>query len=87
MKGENKLQVVVETEEFKQRAKKLMSETAKTELINDIAKNPGKGSLIQESGRARKPRWYENTRSGKRGGVRTSYYYHEHAHFPVHRLW
>jgi hypothetical protein len=77
MKGENKLQVVVETEEFKQKAKKLMSETAKTELINYLAKNPREGSLIQESGGARKLRWYKDASSGKRGGVRTIYYYHD----------
>jgi hypothetical protein len=82
MEQGNRLHVVVETQEFKQQAGKLMSDTAKTEFIHYIAGHPQAGDIIQETGGARKIRWYKDQNTGKRGGVRVIYYYHNE-HLPI----
>jgi hypothetical protein len=64
--------VVVETENFLERAKAIMTETERTDMVAYLASNPEAGQLIRGTGGARKIRWAK----GKRGGARTIYYYH-----------
>ena len=73
---ETQFQVVVETTEFIVQAKNCMDETSRVELINYVAANPESGALISGAGGARKMRWVIDKNSGKRGGVRIVYYYH-----------
>lgn len=78
MKKENIiLQTVVETPEFIRQAKTCMDEKMRERFIDYIAKNPLSGDLIQGTGGARKIRWQSDSFSGKRGGVRIIYYYHD----------
>jgi hypothetical protein len=67
--------VVVETENFLERAKAIMTETERTDMVSYLASNPEAGKLIQGTGGARKIRWAIQGK-GKRGGARTIYYYH-----------
>jgi hypothetical protein len=67
--------VVVETETFLERAKAIMTETERTDMVAYLASNPEAGQLIPGTGGARKIRWAVRGR-GKRGGARTIYYYH-----------
>jgi mRNA-degrading endonuclease RelE of RelBE toxin-antitoxin system len=76
MKGKQ-LQTVVETPEFIKQAKECMDDEVRTDFINFIANNPTSGDLIQGTGGARKIRWQSNKYSGKSGGVRVIYYYHD----------
>jgi hypothetical protein len=66
---------VVETEEFLRKAKSLLSESERAELVAFIAANPEAGELIPETGGVRKIRW-ALPGMGKRGGARVIYYYH-----------
>jgi hypothetical protein len=66
---------VVETGEFLKRAKPLMEESERAELVAFVGANPEAGEVIPESGGVRKIRWALQGR-GKRGGVRIIYYYH-----------
>jgi len=67
--------VVVETEIFLDRAKTILAEAERSELVAYLAANPEAGPLIPGTGGARKLRWAIRGR-GKRGGARTIYYYH-----------
>lgn len=66
---------VVETEEFLRRAKPLMSDAEREELVAFVGGNPEAGKIIPETGGVRKVRWGLAGR-GKRGGARVIYYYH-----------
>jgi len=66
---------VVETEEFLRKAKPLMSETERGELVAFLGAYPEAGRIVVETGGVRKVRWGLAGR-GKRGGVRVVYYYH-----------
>jgi hypothetical protein len=66
---------VVETGEFLRRAKPLMSETEREELVAFLGANPEAGKIVAETGGVRKVRWGLAGR-GKRGGARVIYYYH-----------
>lgn len=68
---------VVELPEFLTQAKKCMDESSREAFINFIANHPEEGDLIQGTGGARKIRWQAKEHSGKRGGVRIVYYYHD----------
>jgi len=71
------LQTVIETSEFIKQAKECMPEELRNQFIDFIAKNPCAGEVIQGAGGARKVRWQSDTHTGKRGGVRIIYYYHD----------
>ncbi len=71
-----KLQVVVETSEFLKKAATCMDEASRKSFIDFIAANPLKGDLIVGAGGARKARWASDANTGKSGGVRIIYYYH-----------
>lgn len=66
---------VVETNEYRAKAKKLMNEREQNNAINFIANNAEKGDLIEGTGGVRKIRIAIGSR-GKSGGVRIIYYYH-----------
>lgn len=71
------LQTVIETPEFIKQAKTCMDEKSKASFIDFIARNPLSGEIIHGTGGARKIRWQSDDFSGKRGGVRIIYYYHD----------
>jgi hypothetical protein len=54
-----------------------MDTATRIDFINYIAANPLAGDIISGSGGARKIRWQSNAVSGKRGGTRVIYYYHD----------
>ena len=64
----------VETEAFLERAKAILSESERAELVAYLAGNPEAGQLIPGTGGARKIRWGIPGK-GKRGGARVSSYY------------
>jgi|SRR5208282_1278369 len=69
---------VAETAVFMRQAGALWTEDARLEFIDFIARNPEAGDLIPASGGIRKVRWGRRG-SGKRGGVRIIYFYHDPA--------
>ena len=71
------LQTIVETPEFIKKANECMNDETRSHFINFIAKAPLAGDVIQGTGGARKIRWQNDFYSGKRGGVRIIYYYHD----------
>ena len=71
-----KLQTVIETPEFIDKAKNCMNDDVRNEFIDFIARNPLAGELIIGTGGARKVRWQSDANQGKRGGERVIYYYH-----------
>jgi hypothetical protein len=75
---------VVETEEFLRKAKPLMSETEREELVAFLGANPEVGRIVAGTGGVRKVRWGLAGR-GKRGGTRVIYYYHSER-FPLFLL-
>lgn len=62
----------------------LLKETEKIELIAYLSMNPCSGALIKGAGGIRKLRWARSG-SGKRGGVRVIYYFHD-AQMPLYLL-
>jgi hypothetical protein len=66
---------VVETDEFLRKAKALMSDTEREELVAFLGANPEAGRIVAETGGVRKVRWGFEGR-GKRGGARVIYFYH-----------
>jgi len=66
---------VVETGEFFKRAKPLMSDSERAELVAFVASNPQVGDIIPDTGGVRKIRWALKG-MGKRGGARVIYYNH-----------
>lgn len=67
---------VVETSLFIRFAEGLLTADERERLIDYIARNPEAGDLIKDTGGARKVRWARGA-SGKSGGVRSIYYYHD----------
>ena len=61
---------VVETGEFLKRAKPLMSDSERAELVAFIGSNPEAGDIIPDTGGVRKIRWALEG-MGKRGGARS----------------
>ena len=66
---------VAETTEYSRRAKKLLSEQERNDLIAFLAARPEAGDLMEGTGGVRKVRWAREGK-GKSGGVRVIYYYH-----------
>lgn len=61
--------------EFIRRADRLLTESERQAVIDYLAAFPKAGVLIKETGGIRKLRW-ARAGTGKRGGVRVIYYYH-----------
>ena len=75
---------VAETAVFMHQASALWTEDETFEFVDFIARNPEAGDLIPGSGGVRKFRWGRQG-SGKRGGVRIIYFYHDPA-MPLYLL-
>jgi hypothetical protein len=70
----SQLHTVVEMPEFQSRARRRMSDTERSSLINYLASNPTAGDKMAGTGGARKVRWAAGGR-GKSGGVRAITFY------------
>ena len=66
---------VVEMPEFLDRAKAILTEAERTDMVAHLGANPEAGKLVPGTGGVRKIRW-GTTRQGKRGGARVIYYYY-----------
>lgn len=66
---------VAELPEYQRRARKLLSESERDDIVNYLAAFPGEGDLIRGTSGVRKLRWQRGGR-GKSGGVRVIYYFH-----------
>jgi hypothetical protein len=75
---------VAETAVFMRQAGALWTDDERFEFVDFIARNPEAGDLIPASGGIRKVRWGRRG-SGKRGGVRIIYFYHDPA-MPLYLL-
>jgi hypothetical protein len=75
---------VAETATFVRQAGGLWTDEERLEFVDFIARNPEAGDLIPGSGGVRKVRWSRRG-SGKRGGVRVIYFYHDTA-MPIYLL-
>jgi hypothetical protein len=75
---------VTETAVFMRQAGTLWTEDERFEFVDFIARNPEAGDLIPAIGGIRKVRWGRRG-SGKRGGVRIIYFYHDPA-MPLYLL-
>ena len=72
------MQTIVELPGYLRRAESLLTAEERQEFINFLAANPKAGVLIQGTGGIRKIRWSRGA-SGKSGGVRVIYFYHNPA--------
>jgi hypothetical protein len=66
---------VVETLQFVRQAEDVWTEAERLEFVDYIARNPEAGDVIPETSGVRKVRWRRQG-TGKRGGVRVIYFYH-----------
>ncbi len=66
---------IIETQQFADKADKIMSAAEKDGLFDFIARNPEAGDIIPSTGGVRKLR-YAMQGKGKRGGARVIYYYY-----------
>lgn len=71
------MQTVVEMPEFIKQSQSIVKKEIIEYFIYFIARNPLKGDLVQGSGGVRKIRWNKDGCSGKSGGIRVLYYYHD----------
>lgn len=69
------MHTVAELPEYLRRAKGLLTAQERQLIIDYLAFSPKAGLLIQGTGGIRKLRW-KSEGTGKRGGVRVIYYYH-----------
>jgi hypothetical protein len=75
---------VAETHMFRRQAEKIWSDAELTVLVDHLATNPEDGDVIPGTGGVRKLRWGK-AGTGKRGGVRVVYFYHN-ADMPLYLL-
>lgn len=66
---------IVELPEYIKRAKKILSEDERDDLLYYLSSNPRAGNLIQGTGGIRKLRWASKGK-GKSGGSRVIYFYY-----------
>lgn len=66
---------VAETHIFRRQAEKIWSDAELAVLVDHLATNPEDGDVIPGTGGIRKLRWGK-AGTGKRGGVRVIYFYH-----------
>ena len=76
--------VVAETHMFRRQVVKIWTEAELTALVDHLALNPEDGDVIPSTGGIRKLRWGK-VGTGKRGGVRVIYFYHN-ADMPLYLL-
>ena len=67
---------VAETALFVRQASAVWSEEERETFVGYIAANPDAGDVIPDTGGVRKVRW-ARTGTGKSGGVRVIYFYHD----------
>jgi hypothetical protein len=79
-----RLLTVAETALFMRQAADIWSDEERSAFVDFIAANPEEGDVIPETGGIRKVRWRRRG-SGKRGGVRVIYFYHD-ADMPLYLL-
>jgi hypothetical protein len=75
---------VAETHMFRRQAERIWSDAELAVLVDHLALNPEDGDVIPGTGGIRKLRWGK-TGTGKRGGVRVIYFYHN-ADMPLYLL-
>jgi hypothetical protein len=75
---------VAETLPFHRQAVSLWNEEERSAFVDYIALNPDAGDVIPDTGGIRKVRW-SRAGTGKRGGVRVIYFYHD-ASMPLYLL-
>jgi len=73
---DGQLMTVGETKAFQRQAAGIWSDADRQAFIDYIAANPDAGDIIPDTGGLRKIRW-GRPGSGKRGGVRVIYFYHD----------
>ncbi len=66
---------IAETPPYIRKAEKLLTLAERTELISYLSVHPKAGVIVEGTGGIRKIRWSCGS-SGKSGGVRIIYYYH-----------
>lgn len=71
-----RLITIAETAVFLRQAQELWTEDEHDKFVRYIAGNTEAGDVIPETGGVRKVRW-KRAGSGKRGGVRVIYFYHD----------
>ena len=71
-----RLIIVAETLPFLRQAVSLWGEEDRKDFVDFIAANPEEGDVIPDTGGIRKVRW-SRPGTGKRGGVRVIYFYHD----------
>ena len=69
---------VVETEEFLDHAKAILTGSERAALVAHLGANPEVGQVVPGTGGVRKIRW-ARPGQGKRGGARVIYYYYNQA--------
>jgi hypothetical protein len=79
-----KLITVAETPLFMRQAAAVWDDAEREGFIEFIARNPAAGDIIPDTGGVRKVRW-ARAGSGKRGGARVIYFYHDGNH-PLYLL-
>lgn len=72
----DKPMTVAETAPFIRQAARLWTEDDRNAFVDFIATNPDAGDVIPDTGGLRKVRW-TRPGTGKRGGVRVIYFYHD----------
>lgn len=75
---------VVELPLFQRQARDVWDDADRSAFVDFIARNPDSGDLIPDTGGIRKIRWRRQG-SGKRGGARVVYFYHD-AQMPIFLL-
>ncbi|MBK9441755.1 MAG: type II toxin-antitoxin system RelE/ParE family toxin [Comamonadaceae bacterium] len=75
---------IAELPEFIRIADKLLAESERQDIIRYLAKRPKSGDLMEGTGGVRKLRWGRGG-TGKSGGVRVIYYFHDEA-MPLYLL-
>lgn len=75
---------VAETSEFIRKAKKLLSDEERQELISYLSAHPASGDVMEGTGGIRKFRWARQGK-GKSGGARVIYLYHNEG-MPLYAL-
>lgn len=66
---------VIETPAFLRRAKGILSEAERADLVAYLAEHPDSGKIMEGTGGVRKLRWAREG-EGKSGGYRVIYYFH-----------
>ena len=70
------LNTITELPEYIKRADSLLSESERKAVIDYLSEHPKAGDVMEGTGGIRKLRWSRGN-TGKSGGVRVIYYYHD----------